>query len=69
MPLAIRTAPCPLCRDSAEPGWLCEDHPGQPWQHAGCGGAGMRCVCNPAGTVQWAQTYAEVPRDPSEPLQ
>jgi hypothetical protein len=21
---------CPLCRGSAEPGWLCEDHPDKP---------------------------------------
>jgi hypothetical protein len=21
-------------------GWVCEDHPGQPWNHEGCGGAG-----------------------------
>jgi hypothetical protein len=42
---------CPLCRGSAEPGWLCEDHPDKPWQHDRCGGAGIACVCNPQAQV------------------
>jgi hypothetical protein len=40
---------CGLCEDT---GWVCENHPGKPWDgdHAcGCGAAGMPCVhCNPS---------------------
>ena len=32
------TGSCGRCLD----GWICEDHPDQPWGH-GCGGAGMPC--------------------------
>jgi hypothetical protein len=28
---------------SCNDGRICEDHPDQPWQHDGCGGAGMLC--------------------------
>jgi hypothetical protein len=24
-------------------GWVCEDHPNQPWNHRGCGAAGELC--------------------------
>jgi hypothetical protein len=24
-------------------GWVCEEHPHEPWQHDGCGGAAMLC--------------------------
>src|SRR4029453_1555763 len=24
-------------------GWVCEDHPDQPWEHDGCGAAGELC--------------------------
>jgi hypothetical protein len=24
-------------------GWVCEDHPDQPWNHRGCGAAGELC--------------------------
>ena len=40
---------CGLCEDT---GWVCENHPGKPWDgdHAcGCGAAGMPCMrCNPS---------------------
>jgi hypothetical protein len=40
---------CGLCGDT---GWVCENHPGKPWdgdQACGCGAAGMPCVrCNPS---------------------
>jgi hypothetical protein len=40
---------CGLCENT---GWVCENHPGKPWDgdHAcGCGAAGMPCVrCNPS---------------------
>jgi hypothetical protein len=40
---------CGLCEDT---GWVCENHPEEPWDgdHAcGCGAAGMPCVrCNPS---------------------
>jgi hypothetical protein len=49
---------CPRCEQSAEPGWVCEDHPDKPWQHDGCGGAGAPCECNPAGFVQWQEIFA-----------
>jgi hypothetical protein len=33
------TMTCQRCRMSLEPGWLCEEHAGQPWGHARCGAA------------------------------
>jgi len=53
---------CPTCSGSAEPGWTCEDHPGKPWQHAGCRGAGAPCVCNPRGAALWAMVYSDALR-------
>ena len=50
---------CPLCRHSKEPGWLCAEHSGLPWEHSGCGAEGARCVCNPHGLVVWREVYAE----------
>jgi hypothetical protein len=55
---------CPLCRDSAEPGWLCADHPGLPWGHDGCGAEGAPCICNPTGAVLWREIYAEAEPPP-----
>ena len=52
--------PCPLCNGSR---WLYEDHPDQPWEHDGCGGAGAPCICNPEGAVEWLQVFAEAPTD------
>jgi hypothetical protein len=35
---------CARCRDV---GWVCERHDDKPWEHDGCGGAGMPCPdCN-----------------------
>jgi hypothetical protein len=42
---------CQRCRMSLEPGWLCEEHAGQPWGHARCGATGAPCACNPTGQV------------------
>lgn len=56
--------PCPTCRGAR---WVCEDHPAEPWPHEGCGGAGVPCVCNPEGAVEWRAILAEVP--PDAPLQ
>ena len=53
---------CPACQGSAEPGWVCEDHPGKPWQHAGCDAAGTPCACNPRGAVLWALVYSDALR-------
>jgi len=53
---------CPTCKGSAEPGWTCEDHPGKPWQHTGCRGAGAPCVCNPGGAALWAMVYSDALR-------
>jgi len=50
---------CPLCRRSKEPGWLCADHPGQPWEHGGCDAEGAPCACNPSGLVRWREVYAD----------
>lgn len=40
---------CAYCDDC---GWVCENHPGKPWdgdRACGCGVAGMPCVrCNPS---------------------
>ncbi len=45
---------CLLCEDT---GWVCENHPDQPWQGP-CGGAGAPCPrCN-------AATADEPPRLP-----
>jgi hypothetical protein len=49
---------CPLCRMSMEPGWLCAEHPGQPWEHDGCGAEGVACECNPDAQVLWREVYA-----------
>jgi len=38
---------CPVCGGSAEPGWICADHPGRPWRHDGCGADRIECVCDP----------------------
>lgn len=50
---------CPLCEDS---GWVCEEHPQEPWDgdHAcGCGAPGMPCPeCN-------AENGGNEPRFPS----
>lgn len=48
--------PCEICHGT---GWVCEDHPSEPWEHADCGGAGARCHCNPHGLVEWREVFAE----------
>jgi hypothetical protein len=53
---------CLVCTGSAEPGWTCEDHPGKPWRHAGCRGAGAPCACNPRGAALWALVYSDALR-------
>jgi hypothetical protein len=50
---------CAVCREAFEPGWLCEDHLGQPWGHEGCSGAGAPCVCNPTGALEFKLFCAE----------
>ena len=57
---------CPVCQGLL---WICEAHPDQPWEHDGCGGAGLPCVCNPKGEVLWAEVYAEATKPPDEPIQ
>jgi hypothetical protein len=47
---------CAMCAGSKEPGWLCEEHPDKPWEHHGCGGAGMKCACNPMAEVGWGRS-------------
>jgi hypothetical protein len=64
--LAMPATDCPICRGS---GWVCEDHPGEPWEHAGCGGAGVACQCNPGGLVQWQQVIVTTDPERDTPLQ
>jgi hypothetical protein len=47
---------CPVCLGAR---WVCEDHPDQPWEHDGCGGAGAACVCNPDAEVEWKEIFAQ----------
>jgi hypothetical protein len=62
LPSFIDFDECSVCRDSAEPGWTCEDHPEKPWRHLGCRGAGAPCVCNPRGAALWALVYSDALR-------
>jgi len=64
-----RMTDCPICRDSAEPGWVCAEHPDKPWQHVGCEDAEARaCVCNPEHAVVCVQVYAETRDRNDEPM-
>jgi hypothetical protein len=39
----------PRCERCGGEGWVCENHPDQPWNEGDpkcCGGAGMPCPCN-----------------------
>ena len=54
---------CEICAGSASPGWVCEEHADRPLEHDRCGGAGMKCVCNPMAAVQWKVVFAGVPND------
>lgn len=59
---------CARCTGSAEPGWVCEEHPDKPWQHDGCGAAGARCACNPEGRVHLVRVIgSDVPDAPGIP--
>lgn len=61
------STPCPVCADER---WLCELYLERPWENVdGCGCAGRCPACNPLGDVGWRKVYAEVPRDPDEPVQ
>jgi hypothetical protein len=55
-----RLSNCPTC---AGMGWVCEEHMDRPWQHDGCGGAGVGCLCNPALFVPFEEVLAEVDED------
>ena len=50
---------CATCRGS---GWLCEDHPTQPWEHEDCDGAGVACTCNSLAALQHADVFVEYDR-------
>ena len=50
---------CALCHLSKEPGWLCAEHRGHPWEHGGCGAEGVPCECNPGGEVHWRRVHAD----------
>ena len=49
-------AVCPTCRGS---GWLCDEHPAQPWEHEGCDGAGVACSCNALAALPHADVFVE----------
>jgi hypothetical protein len=51
-------AVCPTCRGS---GWLCEEHPMQPWEHehGDCDGAGVACGCNALAAVPHTDVFVE----------
>ena len=36
---------------------------GKPWEHDSCEAEGAPCVCNPEGTIQLDELFAEVPTD------
>lgn len=60
---------CASCAGSAEPGWVCADHPDQPWQHDDCEAEGAPCNCNPAGRVGFVKVLAsDVPDAPGFPV-
>ena len=48
---------CPLCEGS---GWLCEEHPRQPWSHHDdCDGGGIACRCNELAAVPRDEVFVE----------
>jgi hypothetical protein len=58
---------CPICRESKEPGWMCEKHPGKPWGHEGCEAAGTPCVCNPEQEIEAQWDELEPAPPPAKP--
>lgn len=60
---AVYAPGCPRCEGSPEPGWVCEEHTDKPWGHDGCGGAGVPCVCNPLGAMQWVEVFPDTEPD------
>jgi hypothetical protein len=58
---------CPICAQSKEPGWLCAEHAGEPWEHDGCAAEAAPCVCNATGAVEWRVVLAES-GEPGQPL-
>ncbi len=50
-PLSELDTADPNCEVCEGTGWVCETHPGEPWDDgACCGGAGMPCFCNKLST-------------------
>jgi len=49
-------AVCTTCRGS---GWLCDEHPAQPWEHEGCDGVGVACACNALAAVLHADVFVD----------
>ncbi|HVQ04885.1 MAG TPA: hypothetical protein VMT14_15295 [Burkholderiaceae bacterium] len=49
-------AVCPICRGS---GWLCDEHPAQPWEHEDCDGVGVACGCNSLAAVPHTDVFVE----------
>jgi hypothetical protein len=50
---------CSMCRGS---GWLCDEHPTEPWDHADCDGAGVACRCNGMAATPHADVFVEYDR-------
>ena len=53
---------CPVCGGAL---LVCEDHPNEPWPHDACAEAGLRCVFNPEGAVEWQKVFVECTPEPS----
>lgn len=57
---------CILCERSREPGWLCAEHQGEPWEHDGCMAEGAPCACNREGLLDLVELYAASPDYPAQ---
>jgi hypothetical protein len=47
---------CGVCRGS---GWLCDEHPTQPWEHGDSDGVGVACACNASAETPHADVFVE----------
>jgi len=48
---------CSLCQGS---GWLCEEHPGLPWNHDDeCDGGGVACRCNEMAAAPHNEVFVD----------
>jgi hypothetical protein len=53
----------PICRLCKNTGWLCEEHPTQPWDHdPDCDGVGVACTCNTHALVPHVDVFVDQDR-------